>query len=283
VGPHVPALHLPHECRSCHGWTAWTASARSRQARGGRAIINTNEDNPEAEVPRIFEETSSYYLLGFQSGNPNVDGRFRKLAVKVNRPGVEVRTRSGYYAGAPTLRKSLQKQVAPPSPLDESVTGLLPLTATSLRVTAAPFAISGRREAVVAIALGVRQPAPNERTTAPMLSLVAQAYGLDGISQAVHRETFDLARGGIGEVQYETLLRLKLPPGRYELRVGTETASQQRGSVFTYVHVPDFAKDDLSLSGVVLERIPALPVAPREALADLIPVVPTTTREFART
>ena len=250
---------------------------------GGRAITNTNEDNPEAEVPRIFEENSSYYLLGFQSGNPNVDGRFRKLAVKVNRPGVEVSTRSGYYAGAPTLRKSSQKQVAPPSPLDESVTGLLPLTATSLRVSAAPFAITGTREAVVAIVLGVRQPAPDEPTTAPMLSLVAQAYDQDGESRAVHRETFDLARRGSGEVQYEALLRLKVPPGRYELRVGTETASEQRGSVFTYVHVPDFAKDDLSLSGVVLERIPALPVAPRDALADVIPVVPTTAREFAPT
>ena len=135
----------------------------------------------------------------------------------------------------------------------------------------------------MAMVLGVRQPMADAAAAQPMLSVVAHAYDLEGKSQAVHRETFDLTRGGSGEVQYEALLRLKLPPGRYELRVGTETASRQRGSVYAYVDVPDFAKDDLSLSGVVLERSPALPVAPRDALADLISVVPTTAREFATT
>jgi VWFA-related protein len=250
---------------------------------GGRAIINTKEDNPEADIPQILDENRSYYLVGFRTGRSSLDGMFRKLEVKVNRAGVEVRTRSGYFAGAPNTRKPSQNKRPPVSPLDESVTGLLPLTATPLRLSAAPFRISGKQEAVVAMVLGVRQPMADAAAAQPMLSVVAHAYDLEGKSQAVHRETFDLTRGGSGEVLYEALLRLKLPPGRYELRVGTETASRQRGSVYAYVDVPDFAKDDLSLSGVVLERSPALPVAPRDALADLISVVPTTAREFAPT
>src|SRR5581483_7043072 len=31
---------------------------------GGRAVLNDKHDNPEAELPSIFEENSTYYLLG---------------------------------------------------------------------------------------------------------------------------------------------------------------------------------------------------------------------------
>ena len=254
------------------------------ESTGGRAILNTKEDNPESKVPRIFEENSSYYLLGFQSGNSKVDGTFRKLEVNVNRPDVEVRTRSGYYASVAGTPKS-SKKPAPVAPLDESVTGLLPMTETPLRLTVAPFAIAGKREAAVAIALRVQQPAPAPGATGPLLTMLAHAYDLDGTSQASKRQTLDLGRApnDNGDVQYEVLGRLDLLPGRYEVRVGTETAGGQRASVYTYVDVPNFAKDDLSLSGLVLERTPTGPVASKDALAGLLPVVPTTAREFART
>jgi VWFA-related protein len=38
------------------------------------------------------------YVLGFYSTNPERNGKFRKLAVKVNRPGVVVTSRKGYFA-----------------------------------------------------------------------------------------------------------------------------------------------------------------------------------------
>src|ERR1051325_11389069 len=54
------------------------------ESTGGRATLATNE--PWTEVPQIFRENSSYYLLGFRSTDPTADGRFRRIAVKVNRP-----------------------------------------------------------------------------------------------------------------------------------------------------------------------------------------------------
>jgi hypothetical protein len=47
--------------------------------------------------------------------------------------------------------------------------------------------------------------------------------------------------------------------------------------------VPDFAKQPLSLSGLVLTVTPSVPSAGRDAFANLLPVVPTTQRELART
>jgi len=60
-------------------------------ATGGRVVTENNA--PAQETPAILRETASYYLLGFKPENQNEDGRFRRLEVKVGRPGVEVRAR----------------------------------------------------------------------------------------------------------------------------------------------------------------------------------------------
>jgi hypothetical protein len=54
------------------------------------------------------------------------------------------------------------------------------------------------------------------------------------------------------------------------------------GSVYTDVTVPDFDKAKLSLSGVVVSGDAEPVAAPKDAFASIIPVVPTTQREFGR-
>jgi hypothetical protein len=82
--------------------------------------------------------------------------------------------------------------------------------------------------------------------------------------------------------EYETLSRLQVSPGRYELRLAIRTADARAGSVYTYVDVPDFADERLSLSGLVIGATPAPLTAPRDAFRDLMPVVPTARRVFGR-
>ena len=64
---------------------------------GGRTVMNT--ETPEALMPAVFAESGSYYLLAFAPAEPKANGRLHKIQVKVDRPGVSVRTRSGYVAG----------------------------------------------------------------------------------------------------------------------------------------------------------------------------------------
>jgi VWFA-related protein len=73
----------------------------------GFTVIDTNDF--ERGMKRIVDDMSSYYLLGYYSTNAKLDGKFRKIAVRVKRPGVSVRARNGYLA--PT-----EAEVAPPPP-----------------------------------------------------------------------------------------------------------------------------------------------------------------------
>ena len=55
------------------------------------------------------------------------------------------------------------------------------------------------------------------------------------------------------------------------------------GSVFHYIDVPDFASLPLSLSDIVLSTVPALRAGPANAFVGLVPVQPTSSREFPNT
>jgi VWFA-related protein len=45
-----------------------------------------------------LDRTQGNYFLGYYSTNPERDGKFRKIVVKVDRPDVKVESRKGYYA-----------------------------------------------------------------------------------------------------------------------------------------------------------------------------------------
>jgi VWFA-related protein len=63
---------------------------------GGFVIRNRNDLG--AGLARVGRESRSYYLLGYTPPGRVADGKFRKISVKVARPGVTVRARRGYWA-----------------------------------------------------------------------------------------------------------------------------------------------------------------------------------------
>jgi VWFA-related protein len=65
---------------------------------GGTSIRHTND--LLGGVDRIAEESSTYYLLGYQPAEAP-DGRWHTLEVRVARPGAKIRTRRGYQAAPP--------------------------------------------------------------------------------------------------------------------------------------------------------------------------------------
>ena len=68
------------------------------QETGGRAYFVQSA----AELPKIYdqisEELANQYSIAYSSKNPMRNGAWRKINVRVTRPNVVARTRSGYFA-----------------------------------------------------------------------------------------------------------------------------------------------------------------------------------------
>jgi VWFA-related protein len=80
----------------------------------GIATVNSND--LDRGLKRIADDLSSYYLLGYYSTNTKLDGQFRRISVKVNRPGIEVRARRGYRAATVDEMNASRAAAAAPVP-----------------------------------------------------------------------------------------------------------------------------------------------------------------------
>lgn len=63
---------------------------------GGKAYYNHNE--VDSAIRRTIDDGSTYYTLGYYPANKNWNGSFRRISVKVQRPGVKLHYRVGYFA-----------------------------------------------------------------------------------------------------------------------------------------------------------------------------------------
>lgn len=241
---------------------------------GGRVVTRTN--TPDLFVPAILGESQSYYLLGFSAERTGPDTRVHRVEVKVAAPDVEVRSRRAFTWGD---EAKSARDASAAAPLVEAIGGVAPRSDIPLSLSAAAFATPGKRTGTVALVLGART-ARSDR-----FQIVAAALDSAARVVASREATVEItARANpAGDGRYELLSRLELAPGRYEIRVAAAAATGERGSVFADVDVPDFVRDPLNLSGVVLDVTPAIRVAPPDALADLLPVTPSARRAFAKT
>jgi VWFA-related protein len=63
---------------------------------GGRAFSNTNDF--AGAIRQVIDDSSASYVLDYYPDHNNWNGEFREIKVRVNRPGVEVHARRGYFA-----------------------------------------------------------------------------------------------------------------------------------------------------------------------------------------
>lgn len=65
---------------------------------GGFALLESNDAAPVFN--RIVSDSSRYYLLGYSTSHATGSAKYHRIQVQVNRPGVRVRARPGYYVTA---------------------------------------------------------------------------------------------------------------------------------------------------------------------------------------
>ena len=237
---------------------------------GGKAFLDTNDFGPV--YTKVIADTSAYYLIGYSSTNPARDGRFRRIKVKLNKPGLKVEHRNGYYATRDFLHSGKQdreQQLQDQLMTDLSSTDLTVWMSTSffrlsddrfyVPVSIAvpgseiPFVQSSSQDRATIDVIGLMRD-PQERPVGRLRDTVKLAVQP---AQEVKRKT----------VQYET--GFTLPPGKYRLKVVLrENQSGAIGSYESEVVVPDMRRQPVKLSSVVLGT-QTQPVAQRNAISPL--------------
>ena len=250
---------------------------------GGWNYYRNNDLSPA--VHAVLEESDSYYLVGFRTLRPTLDGAYRRLEVKVTRAGdgaYEVRARSGYRrpkpAPAPGSRAARNPEVpVPPT----GVSGLLPKSAVTLDAAVAAFPLDAQR-ATVLVNVDLTHPVGDTVMTQPeQLEVRAVAYRAGSTLRDVRTTLRIDPVAGMSRIRASVPVKLELAPDRYELWISARDLRTLRmGDVTLRFEVPDFATRTVAVSGIVLGSEPGDGSALHPALSGLVPIVPTTARVF---
>jgi VWFA-related protein len=192
---------------------------------GGKAFYNTN--NIDKAIRDSMDDGSTYYTLGYYPENKNWDGRFRKIAVKINRPGIKLHYRQGFFAVEPNDPakqdpKILAIDIGSALDINNPISTALPFQA----VVIPPSPQNGNK---VQINFGIDPHAIGFELKADGLQHASvdcgvRAYTKSGTALRTQGNTFDAA---LAPEQYQKVMRmifpcnqtLELPPGEYLLRL----------------------------------------------------------------
>jgi len=224
---------------------------------GGKAFFDSNDFAPAfAQVQR---DTSAYYAVGFHSSNPIRDGKYRKLTIKVNRPGIKLEYRPGYYAPADFQHSGREDRERE---LGEQLASDLPATDIAVYLDALYFRLDENRFYVpVSIIIpGSQIPfvqgGDKDKATLDIIGEV-----IDEVKRPIGsaRETVKLnlnpsLQARQRNIQYTT--SFNLPPGKYHLKfVVRENQTGRMGSFEADISLPELKKQPLKMSSIVLASV----------------------------
>jgi VWFA-related protein len=221
---------------------------------GGKAFFDSNDFAPAfAQVER---DTSAYYAIGFRSTNLVRDGKYRKLTIKVNRPGVKLEYRPGYYAPADFKHSGHEDRERD---LEEQLASDLPATDMAVYMDAMYFRLDENRfyVPVSLIVPGSQIPfvkgGDKDKATLDIIGSV-----IDEVKRPIGhaRETVKLnldpsLQARQKNIQYTT--SFDLPPGKYQMKfVVRENQTGRMGSFVAEINLPEMKKSPLKMSSIVL-------------------------------
>jgi VWFA-related protein len=246
---------------------------------GGFTVVNTNDLN--IGIDEALYDQQSYYLLGFDPEDEKFDQRRHSIKVKVNRPDLRVRSRSGFFGvsdgdrGNATLASNAPGNATPNSAPDspdargrQILSGLIaPMGARNLSLRMTPYFFNSSKDGPIVRALFhidcsklTFKDGPDGRKRLD-LDLAAFAFDEEGITAdlAAHRLVLNFDekryREALAEgLAYRADFQLK-KPGAYQFRaVLRDGESGRTGSVSQFIRLPDLKKNGLAVSGLVLTK-----------------------------
>jgi VWFA-related protein len=253
---------------------------------GGRAYLDSNDFTQVFKG--VQQDMTMYYLLGYHSTNTARDGKFRRITVRINRPGLKLEYRKGYYAAADFKHSDKEERERQ---LQEELASDLPSTDLSLYLATGYFRLADNRYYVPIslIVPGSQIPFSRNRdqdkATLDVLGVVTDEKKFPA---SRIRDTVKLAVNAANEVQRKNVQYdngLLLPPGKYHLKIVVrENESGRMGAFETDFTIPDLKSQPLKMSSIVMasQVQPAGKHDPNDPLIrNGTEIVPSVTRVFS--
>ncbi|HVA63188.1 MAG TPA: VWA domain-containing protein [Terriglobales bacterium] len=226
---------------------------------GGKALLDTND--LASGIAQARNAISSYYILGYYTSNPALDGRYRRLKVALaGRPGARLAYRTGYYAG-----KAFAKFTAADKErqLEDALMLGDPITELTLQLEVNYFELN-TAEYFVPIAaklpgseLALAKKGGAQRALIDFIGEVKDDYGT---TVANLRDKVELKLSGktaeqLAQLPIEYTTGFTLLPGKYSIKLLAR--DDQTGRIGTYLKdftIPNLMRvaDRLPMSSVVL-------------------------------
>jgi len=257
---------------------------------GGLAAVNSSD--LAGAFDRVVRDNSSYYMLGYYPTNERPSSAFRRLEVRVNKPGFQVRARRGYVLpGKSELAAPRAAKAEGSAELADALSRPIQTSGLTLSANAASFA-GPAPNASVAVTITVDGAgftfAEKDGWVEDKLEVSVRAIDSKGTIRG--SEHFDLNIRIRPESQpiligtgFRVISTIDVPPGRYTLRIGArESGKGALGTIYTDLEVADLATPPLAMSSLMLTSVDTggVPTGRREQLDKRLPIVPSTLRSF---
>lgn len=118
---------------------------------GGHAFYNTNDIT--GSIRKAIDDSRVSYLLGYYPTNETWNGSFRAITLRVSRPGVHLRYRTGYYSDLQTA----ENELAHSRLIKDAIRSPLQLINLGLEVQAEPVTSGSGREMKVDVRVAGNQ------------------------------------------------------------------------------------------------------------------------------
>lgn len=213
---------------------------------GGKAMLDTND--LAAGIQQAQKDVSSYYIVGYYSTNEALDGRFRRIKVKLNTARLQAKLdyRSGYFAGkewkdfsSSEKERQLEEAILLGDPMTELP---MALEANYFRIGKATYFVPVSVKIPGSAMEMIKKGSSEEKAE---LDFIAQVRDSSKHIVGTVRDglTVKLKGGDAGgmtrrNLEYDT--GFTLPPGVYTIKfLARENVSGKMGTFETRFEVPD--------------------------------------------
>jgi VWFA-related protein len=224
---------------------------------GGKAFLDSNDI--EAGITQAQEGMGSYYLLGYYSSNSALDGKYRRITVKLNNKlAARLEHRPGYYAGKVWGKLNTQDK---DQQLKEALSAGDPATDLPLALQVDYFRVSPTAYFVpvsIKVPGSVIAMAARGGASVTQIDFVGQILDerratVGSVQDKIHIQLDQGNAAKLGRKSFQYDAGFTLEPGKYRMKfVVRENISGKMGTFDSKFTVPDLSADT---SGLKLSTI----------------------------